>query len=72
MSCSNSPRAPCCIYDPRKGNGQASGRTVELVDLHPTLADLCSLQRRRNSTAKSLKRCWKIRRLNGPSRRSRK
>ncbi|MCI0703740.1 MAG: sulfatase [Planctomycetia bacterium] len=40
----NSTRVPLLIYDPRgKGNGKACGRTVELIDLHPTLADLAGL-----------------------------
>jgi uncharacterized sulfatase len=35
---------PLIIYDPRAaGNGKACGRTVELVDLHATLADLAGL-----------------------------
>jgi uncharacterized sulfatase len=41
----NSARVPLLLYDPRaKGNGKACTRTVELVDLHATLADLCALK----------------------------
>jgi uncharacterized sulfatase len=41
----NSTRVPLIIHDPRcKSNGQICTRTVELVDLHATLADLCGLE----------------------------
>ena len=40
----NSARVPLVVYDPRaKANGSACARTVELTDLHATLADLCAL-----------------------------
>ncbi len=40
----NSTRVPLLIYDPRsKGNGKACSRTVELVDLHATLAELAGI-----------------------------
>ncbi|MDR1343018.1 MAG: sulfatase [Prevotellaceae bacterium] len=40
----NGARVPFIILDPRaKGNGKASPRTVELLDIYPTLVDLCEL-----------------------------
>jgi arylsulfatase A-like enzyme len=37
-------RVPFIILDPRAGgNGQTSSRVVELVDIYPTLVDLCGL-----------------------------
>jgi arylsulfatase A-like enzyme len=38
-------RIPLVIHDPRaRGNGRASARTVQAVDLYPTLVDLCGLR----------------------------
>jgi len=51
-----SARVPLLLYAPKaKGNGQACGRTVELVDLHPTLADLCGLPAPAKLDGKSVK-----------------
>lgn len=52
----NSARVPMIVYDPRsKANGKVSKRTVELVDLHPTLAELCGLEPPKELTGKSVK-----------------
>ena len=52
----NSARVPLLISVPgSKHAGQVCRRTVELIDLHPTLADLCGLTAPNNLDGKSLK-----------------
>ncbi len=52
----NSARVPMVIYDPRTPNsGAVCKRTVELIDLYPTLCDLCGLPTPAYLTGKSLK-----------------
>ncbi|MBI3881633.1 MAG: sulfatase [Verrucomicrobia bacterium] len=52
----NSARVPFVIVAPgAKGNGKASPRTVEFVDIYPTLADLAGLTPPDNLGGKSLK-----------------
>ena len=52
----NSAHVPMVIVAPNtKGNGQVCARTVEFVDLYPTLADLAGLKAPANLAGKSLK-----------------
>ncbi|WP_282636559.1 sulfatase [Sphingobacterium thalpophilum] len=49
-------RVPFIIYDPRaEGNGKPSPRVVELLDIYPTLLDLCGLPSYKGLEGKSLK-----------------
>jgi uncharacterized sulfatase len=51
-----SPHMPMIIYDPQaKGNGTACERTVELLDLYPTIANWAGLKAPANLVGKDLR-----------------
>lgn len=49
-------RVPMIIHDPRaKGNGRSSPRVVELLDIYPTLIELCGLPEQAGLEGRSLR-----------------
>ncbi|SKB74945.1 sulfatase [Dyadobacter psychrophilus] len=50
----NSARVPLIVSVPGGTKGQSSGRTVELLDIYPTLAELCGLTPTQKLGGKSL------------------
>ena len=54
-------RVPLIVRAPqRAGNGHSTAALVELVDLFPTLADLCELPAPSQLEGSSFSRCWTI------------
>lgn len=48
-------RVPMIIADPRgKNHGKSSNSVVEMIDIYPTVAELCALDRPKNTKGKSL------------------